>query len=409
MAENPKAIVSASGLGRAVRCPASARLPQWPTFPIILGPRGAISPAERGTQIHRFMEVYVQTLDTRMALDAVEDDGVREECKGIDLELVYDLINNSEDVRTELAVALDIETGKARFLPPAPPGERYPLVSSTEVPGTIDLVCMDRTKGSIKDYKTGSRPGDVWQLRFAILAMEDLNPGMVFDAEFLYLDPDFGVWKPGGLIDTSDKTTWLAQLQEARAAWVRRGPTLDSDVSTGKHCSYCPAVESCPAYTRLIREAAQAVDARDFLSGLGDPARAYHHAKRMIDAGYRLLDRVENLAAIEPIDIGNGIELRPVDGEGNEQVKDAGKAIEVLQSVLGTDSFNHLASSNKVTKTGLKAALKQAKADGVLKGAVLTAMSDMETKLRLAGAVDRKAKSEIKEVAKTAFKVEPAK
>lgn len=394
-----KPFTSASQLGRSVACAASVRLPQWPAFPIIPPVGGGISPAERGTQIHKFLEVLAKTLDLTAALEAVADAGVRKECEQIDLDPLYFGAPDRETI-TELSVALDIMTGAARVLPPPLPGERYAPVSRTEIPGTIDLVqLLEDGTALVRDYKTGSRPGSVWQLRFAVLCVEQIY-GVKAEADFLYLDKDWLTWRTSGPIEQSSKSQWMDELRAAYAAWTRSGPTRDSDVVTGPHCAYCPAVESCPAYMRSIKEAAQAVDMRDFLSGLGDPAKAYHHAKKMISDGYKLIERVERIAAIEPVDLGNGVLLGAVDNEGRENVTKPATALECLQSVVGTDRYNDLARTDSVTKTGLKEAIKQARAEGAIKIKAAEAHEQLEARLRLTGAVERKPSRVIKEYTK---------
>ncbi len=396
-----KPFTSASQLGRSVACAASVRLPQWPAFPIIPAVGGGIGPAERGTQIHKFLEVLAKTLDLGAALEAVADEDVRAECEQIDLEPLYFGASDRETI-TELSVALDIVTGAARVLPPPLPGERYAPVSRTEIPGTIDLVqLLEDGTALVRDYKTGARAGNAWQLRFAVLAVEQIY-GVQAQADFLYLDKDWLTWRSSGPIEQANKAQWMDELRAAYAAWTRSGPTRDSDVVTGPHCAYCPAVESCPAYMRSIKEAAQAVDMRDFLSGLGDPAKAYHHGKKMIEDGYRLVNRVEKLAEIVPIDIGNGLELKPVDSIGNEKVVNTVAALECLQSVVGTDTYNKIARSDDVTKTSLKAAIKQARAEGAIKMKGAEANEMLEAKLRLTGAVERKTKREVQVVTKGA-------
>lgn len=194
--------LSASGLARAERCPASASLPQVDCLTDAM---------ERGTEMHAERE--------------------RESPEG-----------------AEVAFAYDVQTGRAREL-----GRRlarnYPPTSETEIVGTADKLTVEPDRVVVRDYKSGAgfmvpAPAGNLQLGLYAVAAADVYGKNAARVELDFLDRE---QVPHADLDAFD----LAAMR-ARIASVWRAATAPMPkVVTGDHCTGCPSIRNCPAHLTM--------------------------------------------------------------------------------------------------------------------------------------------------------------
>lgn len=341
--------LSASNLDRVMACPASAILPQWKK------PVG--SGAQRGTIIHAYMEDVVRA-GRGTALDNVHPE-FRDECAGID---VSHLQGWAPHVEEAFALTLRHDGSSARSLSGVlqAPGSRYPDLAddALEIPGRLDLFDEER----IDDYKTGhGTTSHYWQMRFAQLAVWHVY-GWTPPARTLHLQPD-GTWLPrvvAAPLNTArgeDKAiAWLMHATLERVERYRRehrAPDKE-DIKPGEHCKYCPAKQTCPAYTNLIQVAA-GVGPDGVLREVWEKnkADAWDMAQQMKDAAAQLEEDLKALAVLDEIKLNNGKVLRQVMKEGNEYFTNVDQVVAQVAQVEGVTGAPAIIKRS-LTKTAIK-------------------------------------------------------
>lgn len=227
--------LSASGLGRALHCPAAYALPA--VF-------GESEHASRGRSVHRFIEAVQRGTDVESVLaDSAPE--VRALCSKIDLRRIPRGL-------PELSMAYDVATGRARVMDAT---GRYYEVSETEIPGTCDLYVAptDTTPARVIDWKTivHDQPDEHLyrpQLEFYALCLARVHRLSSVGCEVYTIGED-------GAVSVAAQWTldvWaLADVATVlRRVWGRvQAERLKPlhDVTTGAHCRHCNAWLSCPA------------------------------------------------------------------------------------------------------------------------------------------------------------------
>ena len=275
---------TASGLERALECPASLALPHVHES----GPD-----ARRGTVIHTFIRSVAVGVPRADAL-ALVPQGHRATCEGIDFTRI---VGDLSGVEAEVAYALDVETSSARVLG-RNLGRNYPATSPAEVCGTNDLQgerAYDHTPVVI-DVKTGDEVtscDENPQVMFHARARQLITDAPQVEGRLLYIGrtgrvrPDAYTFTRFQLDTFEDR---LAALRErATAARERYAATHEVTVSTGPWCAHCPAMVVCPRYTALARTMiADATSIKDRLESmtpdeLGTAVVRAQEAKKLVE------------------------------------------------------------------------------------------------------------------------------
>ena len=285
---------SCSGLDRAIACPASCTLPQLKQPPGIW--------AERGTKIHKFLEL-AGTVGRDQALASVADDDVRAICEAIDVSVI------PQGAEHEVALGLDLESGKA---------QRYDLREHRGYPddgllhGTADLVWTGGGFVYVLDFKTGrsrKSASEAWQLKgLAVMAcayagIQQARVGLA------YLNDD-GSWAQDW--DELDEFA-LADAQVQIASIYRKAKA--GVFSVGEHCKYCPSLYVCPMQAQLARRMVPTLEEIDNRLAVMTPEER-GQAWEKVGVAEALLDRIEDslkqMAANEPIPLPSGKTLKEV-------------------------------------------------------------------------------------------------
>jgi hypothetical protein len=328
-----------SAVDRVLACPASAALPQVHCLE-------SSEAAERGTGIHAYLRDCA-VMGVEAARAALPKKAPwRATCLALN---PVGLWCESELVRAEWTVALNLETGEARSLG-CDLGRAYPALGPSWLVGTIDLAVAHRADGAmfLYDYKTGRdapAAADAGQLLAAAVAVARLYPGVPVTVGIVHVAED-GDW----MVDEHELAPWDldAGLEQLRAASrkveaVRRRLPMVPDVTTGAHCRYCPAFASCPAQTTLagslVRDAEDRSMATPGNYGLMSAKRAGEIWVNL-QRSRRLLDEVE--AALKArcdhdgeLLLPDGSTVRPI--SVTRESIDAERALPVLRQLWGTD------------------------------------------------------------------------
>ena len=356
---NDKPILSASYLPRVIACPASHVLPH---LKLAVG-----EAAERGTNIHNFLEVAFNE-GRESALERFSPDlpgiGVARE---IDLELLW---ADLEEGLAEATFAFHAETQAARLLGTSL-GRQYE--NTGEILGTADFVARHRTTRQIVviDYKTGLIPIDAatsQQLAFLALAAH-LHYGadsvvarivqIREDGTFHFNEREYSAET---LRAFGAKLSELQQVISIFANWHAAGKTLP--VNLGEHCRYCPALASCPAVASVFQQLQWATD-RDNLTAWnlqGLTAREAGALWERLQLLKKALDVQEttlrDFARENVLEVSGGKQMM-LGKQAYSQIA-LGRALEIITEVCGQDLAEHLLSSSnaKLPKTELEAALK---------------------------------------------------
>lgn len=267
---------SASGLYRDDNCPANRALPQV----------GTNNPdAARGRSIHRYLELLGGGATVEAALAQVPEDH-RRLCQDVETD---DLPLDSTEYRQEVALAFDLDTGKARELG-AGLERDYSARRPREVVGTADVVHRDAAE--VWDFKSESfesrcpPPGKNPQLLFLALCLARLRGLDSAVVGLVHIRADGTTWLESEELDAFDLDAFEDELRairakvEAAAAIVARG--LVPSVQQGPWCRYCPAQANCPAILALLRAAAGEPEEMLALrsSGIPETSESLHAALR---------------------------------------------------------------------------------------------------------------------------------
>lgn len=319
---------SGSSLERAVLCPGSTVLPHVGNYN---------EAALKGTMLHDFIQKAILT-SRETALQGVPEE-FREAAELVDFSRLpkFDPTKPIEEqVRFEMAMAYDILTGKGRLI-----GynlERdYGELAPSEVAASIDMVWMDQEWNTVHvyDIKTGRK--DVtpairnWQLKIAALAVRTFWEAGQVQAGIAY-SRNGGVWYDWTTFTLAQLDRDAETLRRAYAKWLRASP--GEELVTGKHCSYCPALQACPAMTGLLRGVAgQERDTWVSPNPADNEAMvSAYNALQAAKAGIRALeDNINTIARVFPIDLGGDTVYTEIVGNGRNELD-----YEKAKSVLGT-------------------------------------------------------------------------
>jgi RecB family exonuclease len=382
--------LSASGLHRALACPASAVLPHV---------RETSPAATRGTVIHRYLEAIARGAKPEQALEAVPSEH-RTVCEAIDVGALPAC--DPETFRSEVALAFDTATGWARELGSGI-SRAYAGLDPTEIPGTADVLGVGRESVYVADYKSGFRPvppaRDNLQLRFLALAACRAHDRPRAVVAIIRLREDGTAWYDQAELSVEDLADTEGQLRTLVAGIERVGEQVFAGetpaVTLGEHCSYCPAKTHCPAYTGLIRHLAQSPDeVLEEISSRLTPelaSQAYARLKVAEEALELAKKALQSYARETPIPLGGDMVYGEV--ETTRSSIDAEVAAGVLKEAYGAKVAD-AAIEQSVSQASIKRALEAAKPKGKK---VQAALEEVLAKLREAGGLTEKPVRMLKE------------
>jgi RecB family exonuclease len=341
--------LTASQLERAKACPASFALPAI-SFP-------SSKEANRGTQIHHFLETAV-TGGRDAALEQVPEDAPwRATCENIDLSW---LTTEASHIECEVKFAYKPLTDTARQIRGGSVRD-YSAVEDDELAGTADLV-ITRPDGNLVviDYKTGRHRVHVVEssqmklLGLMIARAKGLSQvcvSIVHVSEDGAMDFDELLLRSEDLDRIAQSVrTILSHVSEARRT-VAQGQT--PDVSVGDHCAFCPAYRACPANTSLAKDLLGMSDSPQRVAEL--PPYQVGELWEWATRARRVLEEIEQgLKAYidnEPVPHPDGVsEIARI--ESLRESIDGRIAVPVLESYLGPAASEVIEPS--VSKTRLE-------------------------------------------------------
>jgi hypothetical protein len=329
--------LTASQLGRAVRCPGSMTLPHHDT---------TSEAAERGSAVHDFLE-QAPALGREAALEQVPAE-YRHLCDVLSLERM--------DARLvpEVAFAFDVETGRARELGRGL-GRDYSSATASEIVGTADVFGLSPAAVLVRDWKTGWSSVDPamsnMQVRFLAMAAARAHGRDRAVVEVVRIRESGDTWTDQAELDVFDLDETAAQVR----ALYQRINAPNVPFSQGPWCQFCPAFAACPTKGALLRRLADGSEAHELELMLPltpeMAATAYHRWR----AAKALLKRVEaeicELARRTPIPLGDGRVFGELLTEGNEQL-DGDIVWDVLRERYGRE-----VADKAVTRAATKARL----------------------------------------------------
>jgi hypothetical protein len=331
---------SASSLERAHLCPESQVLPHF---------RSANNAwSARGSAIHAFL-VRVAEVGRDEALAELEGTEHFDACECVEVEKLPAVSPSS--YAYEVALAYDLETDTARELARNVGREKaYVGVRPTEVFGTLDVLGLTDDAVLVLDYKTGftffGPIEENYQLLFGALAACRAYGRSRALMAIIRINEEghpYFLWGEVGEFELRAFAARLRQLDdhiaELRLMALGGEPLRPT---WGDHCTYCPALPTCPAHMTLVRAMTSPED-----DSAGLPPLTEETAPGYIVAlarGKKVLERIEGslklYAEQHPIDLGGGWRFGKYPFPCDEFNVPA--AVPLLKGYLGEDALGTL-------------------------------------------------------------------
>lgn len=206
------------------------------------------------------------------------------------------LIRIPSGVRAEVAFAYDVDTGKARFLGYG--RDAYVNATDSEVCGTADIV----RPGYVGDYKTGHAvlgpAAYSSQLKFPSMCMDALYPGGLgtVTGEYIFIREGYATPSYDRAVFTRPILKDFATSLKLMVASLREAEFGTRRFKEGLHCRNCHAFDFCPAKREMLT----------FLGQGTDLGTAYTRTREIETMAKRALERLKEIAAREPFQIGEG-------------------------------------------------------------------------------------------------------
>jgi hypothetical protein len=381
---------TASGAQRAMECVASQLLPRT---------ERSGRAADVGTAKHSYCEAIVNGSTREAALDAVA-----EEFQATCLAIPDSALESMKGLETEVAFALDCETGAVRRIG-AKLQRAYGELKPYEIAGTFDYAGKACDCAVVYDLKTGlsdiGEAADSWQLRIGALAVAAWAGLDEAEVGFVWLREGFAPKWSTARFDALDLAEFRSELHELwlriREGSARLQAGQMPPLREGSHCTHCPARLSCPAKMALIRSAV--ADAGAQLRSMAEMLRAatpeelsaaYAKASPFIEAAEQLRGAFREVATERPFATRPGYVLGVHEVERSEF--DGEKVYDFLAQTF-SDGEARDAVEMKTSKAALgrvlKARLLAAKAEGATVPSFAGAEREMMAKLQERGAVSR--------------------
>lgn len=378
--------LTASGLERAERCPASFALPAVESR--------ETDAMRAGTGRHAFLDAVTGSLPSdaarEIALDMIPRDAPwRAQCEAIDLAELLAVtgadtgrievaLSHAWSPRDDAAQALDVVTHRS-----------YP--DAAGIPGTLDWLVTDSAgRVRVVDFK-GSQPTTParsnLQLALYALSVARVRGLDNVAVQLVYLGEDGSVTADTGMLDAWDLD---AAAERIRRVWERVMVARDAvtrgqmpEMRSGEHCGDCPCMSVCPAMAQLARELATTAPDAAAIVSLSDAeaGAAWERIALLEDILSRAKESLRTRALRRMLPLSDGRHLVAV--ESTRRTVDARKALPVLREAFGAradDEVEHSIASSVVDALATEAA----KASGATARAAKARIWDA---LREAGAV----------------------
>lgn len=349
-------MISASSLERIAACPMSARLPQV---------ESESADSRRGVNVHLYL---ANVLSGKPHLQGVEAD-YHDLCTAIDTSSLPTV----GQYEAEAAFAFNVSTGAARRMDVE---DRRYEVAPKEIPGTADAVGLTADRVVIIDWKgawsKATVAADNLQLRFYALCAARVYGRDTATVAIARVAEDRIRW------DVAELSVMDLDLFVDELAMIWKDAQDSQRLAEGEHCRYCPAFDSCPAKTALVRSflpvaeahAEVAIETMDDAARLEvwDRAKA---AERVIES---VIGRLRESIARKPIIVGD---RALVIAEESRRTIDVEKAIELapeltsiakrsmtitdVEKALGKNGLDRIADAVKVAKFSKVKEMKSAK------------------------------------------------
>jgi len=312
-------------------------------------------------------------------------------------DIPWDELEQELAMEHEVALAYSPSRDEGRLLGTS--GRDYDSVKDDEYALTVDVLKVEESRVIVKDYKSGyallGPAQHAAQLLLGALAACRAYGKRKAYIEYIYVRNPF--FRDGVEVDVFELEVFRGKLLrlDEKLSQARRRIELGQmpDVTSGKHCRYCPATNSCPSQKSLAIELSTGASAPSLNTSLtrGQMADAWEK----IDVAQSLLNKMRAAiigeAAREPIQLKNGKMLGQVQKRGQESLC-GDVTYEVIKELYG----ERVASDSvkfTTTKKDIKAALKS---NGIEKHTV--AQKEAIEIIRERGGSKRsKPKSEVKE------------
>ena len=372
--------LSASGVARALACPASLVLPQH---------RYETSHAAAGTERHA---------DDEAAIDLGNEDDVLPA-------KVLAMIRPDDRKATECAFAYDCATGTARELGHIK-HRAYADLSPFEIPGTADLVILGGGRAIVVDKKGHERVGaaETNEQTLSLALMVARTYGLDEITVVIYYEigaPDIATI---GALDLDGHAERLKTLL-VDIARAQVEPT--KFLAMGKHCRYCQAFLSCPRQHALTLEvgsaqAAMAIEARIPFADDADAAAAFDLLGRIKMLTARISAALYARAAERPIPLLNGNVFGPREKQGNEKLDG-----DVVYAVIRDQHGQGIADA-AVVRQATKKRIKEALVFAGSKGEIAKLERAVLAEVAARGGSSRETKTVIEEYEPEMKKLEAA-
>jgi len=350
-------ITTGSQISRVIRCPGSQGLPHVRSV--------GGEPQELGNAVHAYLCLISDGVKPAKAVECIEGSYTKEaaaECREIDLDLLKDVLAGAAEVSLAYSTS-----GGGRVLG-ANLDRDYSGVRPGEIAMTIDVLIIGDDYVIVLDFKTGrtdlgpAKDSDQL-LSAAVFAASAYNKAKAYGG-YIYLRDgnqwrDMAEWDVFDLEAYASKITKMEEELSVVESAVERG--IAPDVTSGRHCQFCPAFSACPAQKSLAIELATGNDAAPWNASLtrGQMADAWEKVKLVQSMVNRVKKAIIAEAVREPVKLNNGKTLGSFVKDGNEKL-DGSVVHEVISGMYGEEVADSSVTFS-ATKSGIKAALKEHK------------------------------------------------
>lgn len=246
------------------------------------------------------------------------------------------------DPISEVKLAYDVATRRARIIG-AGRGRAYGPLGPFEIAGSVDALGLEKERAVVLDWKTGAldvdpaaRNHQLWGYALAAsraFGRDEALVRIVYTAQGNRVDEH--------AIDALELAAFADRLERLHGqvafAIAQRRDGIEPDTVEGPWCRYCPAKQSCPSKTGLLRIIAHGGTigqlGREMTPGQARIAYQQIVALEGIvkDARKRAERYVDENG---PIDLGDGRAFGRYERKGNEKV-DAAIASRAIREVCG--------------------------------------------------------------------------
>ena len=334
--------LTASKLGRAEACPASAALPA-------VYAQGSAH-ATAGTAVHELLE--------RVAL------GNRAGVPAWLVNLYDEITEGATEVYAERCYAWSPETGAGRDLGTS--GRDYSGLRPGEIGGTVDLVVVRPGEVVVWDYKSGFLGASLDSPQLSLLALAVAGALGVDEVTVGIVQLDLATEQASPRAKALDALDLAAEGDRVRrivsrvhsARWLVSQDRTPNVRLTEDGCRYCPAKLSCPGRVGAIATlasvaglAAPTIRIPVTLANAGAVWLAIDAMRAVLKAAE---DEVESMARSGPVPLPDGRELWAVETP-RETVGDVEAIERIIAEKYGADA---VAEVVEIKKTATKSALE---------------------------------------------------